>query len=81
MGRSRLVSLPALPEATIHAVDRSPAALAIAQVNAQATGFGDRIQFYQGNWLEPLAALLGQFSGIIANPPYIPSALVLELQP
>ena len=71
----------ALPAATIHAVDRSPAALKIAQVNAQATGFADRIQFYQGNWLEPLAALSGQLSGIVANPPYIPSALVLELQP
>jgi release factor glutamine methyltransferase len=70
-----------LSEAKIHAVDRSAAALAIARVNAQATGFGDRIQFYQGDWFEPLAALKGQLSGMIANPPYIPSALVLALQP
>ncbi len=71
----------ALPQATIHAVDRSAAALAIAQANAAALGFGDRIQFYQGDWLEPLVALKGKLSGLIANPPYIPSALVLELQP
>jgi release factor glutamine methyltransferase len=70
-----------LPEATLHAVDRSPAALAIAQTNAQTTGFADRIQFYQGDWLAPLAHLKGRLSGIVANPPYIPSAMVLDLQP
>ena len=71
----------AFTQATIHAVDCSAAALAIAQTNAQTTGFGDRIRFYHGDWLTPLAALQGQLSGIIANPPYIPSALVLSLQP
>jgi release factor glutamine methyltransferase len=71
----------ALPHATIHAVDRSPAALAIARANAQATGFADRIQFYPGDWLAPLATLKGQLSGLVANPPYIPSALVLALPP
>jgi release factor glutamine methyltransferase len=67
--------------ATIHAVDISPAALAVAQTNAENLGFGKRIQFYQGSWWQPLESLKGQFSGMISNPPYIPSDTVLSLQP
>ena len=50
-------------------------------MNAQQLGFADRIQFYQGSWWEPLELLKGQVSGMVANPPYIPSALVPHLQP
>lgn len=71
----------ALPHATIHAVDWSEAALAIAQQNAQELGLSGRIQFYQGSWLEPLALLKGKLSGLVSNPPYIPSQMVTELQP
>lgn len=69
------------PSAKIHAVDRSALALAIAQENAQQLGFAQRIQFYQGFWWEPLDALKGQLSGMVSNPPYIPSTLVQQLQP
>lgn len=69
------------PAAKISAVDRSPAALTIAQSNARQLGFGDRIQFYLGNWWEPLALLPSQVSGMVANPPYIPSTLIPQLQP
>jgi release factor glutamine methyltransferase len=71
----------ALPKATIHAVDYSCDALAIAQFNARQAGLDKRIQFYQGSWWEPLASLKGQFSGMVSNPPYIPSHTVLTLQP
>nr|WP_242036511.1 peptide chain release factor N(5)-glutamine methyltransferase [Leptolyngbya sp. FACHB-321] len=71
----------AFPEAVIHAVDRSAAALAIAQSNAQQYNLTDRIQFYEGSWLQPLEQLKGKLSGIVANPPYIPSAMVPALQP
>jgi release factor glutamine methyltransferase len=71
----------AFAEASIHAVDRSPDALAVAQQNAQQLGFSDRIQFYQGHWFEPLTHLQGQLSGMVSNPPYIPSAMLSELQP
>ncbi|NJP08065.1 MAG: peptide chain release factor N(5)-glutamine methyltransferase [Leptolyngbyaceae cyanobacterium RU_5_1] len=71
----------AFPEATIHAVDCSAAALAIAKANAAAYNLTDRIHFYQGSWLEPLQHLKGKLSGIVSNPPYIPSAMVPELQP
>jgi release factor glutamine methyltransferase len=67
--------------ATIHAVDYSAAALDIAQLNAQQLGFGERIEFYQGSWWKPLDALKGQVSGMVANPPYIPSSWIQELQP
>jgi release factor glutamine methyltransferase len=70
----------AFPAATVHAVDYSPSALAIAQMNAQQLGFSARIQFYQGSWWEPLESLKGQLSGMVANPPYIPSSLVPQLQ-
>ncbi|MBC7823571.1 MAG: peptide chain release factor N(5)-glutamine methyltransferase [Candidatus Parcubacteria bacterium] len=69
------------PNAIIHAVDCSSEALAIAQQNAQNLGFGDRVQFYQGTWLEPLESLKGKLSGLVSNPPYIPSQMVRELQP
>jgi len=70
-----------LSEATIHAVDYSPEALAIAQANAHNLGFADRIRFYQGCWWEPLAFLKGQFSGMVSNPPYIPTSTLPTLQP
>lgn len=71
----------AFPDATIHAVDYSSDALAIAQLNAQQLGFDSRIQFYQGSWLSPLASLKGQLSGIVSNPPYIPRDELQQLQP
>lgn len=69
------------PPAKIHAVDCSNQALKIAIANAQSLGFGDRIEFYQGSWWEPLARLKGKLSGMVSNPPYIPRALVPQLQP
>ncbi|WP_017654958.1 peptide chain release factor N(5)-glutamine methyltransferase [Fortiea contorta] len=71
----------AFPESTIHAVDCSVEALAIAQTNARNLNLADHIQFYQGSWWEPLAALKGQFSGMVSNPPYIPTATLSTLQP
>ena len=70
-----------LTNATIHAVDCSSAALAVARQNAENLGFGSRINFYQGLWWEPLEFLKGRVSGMVSNPPYIPSSTVLTLQP
>lgn len=68
-----------LPTATVHAVDRSEAALAIAALNAKT--LNANVQFHLGNWFEPIAHLKGQLSGLVSNPPYIPSEMVAELQP
>jgi release factor glutamine methyltransferase len=69
----------AFPKAQIHAVDQSAAALAIAKTNAEDLKVV--IQVYQGSWFEPLGHLKGKLSGMISNPPYIPTQTVQELQP
>jgi release factor glutamine methyltransferase len=71
----------AFPQATLHAVDVSPDALAIAQHNADQLGFSGNIRFYQGDWLQPLDGLQGKLSGLVSNPPYIPTSLIPDLQP
>jgi release factor glutamine methyltransferase len=68
------------PNAIIHAVDYSSQALVIAQKNAHNLGFAERIKFYQGSWWQPLEFLKGKFSGMVSNPPYIPSSTVPTLQ-
>ena len=50
----------AFSKAKIHAVDRSSEALSIAQLNADNYDLGDRIEFYQGSWWEPLDFLKGE---------------------
>ncbi|PSB20247.1 peptide chain release factor N(5)-glutamine methyltransferase [filamentous cyanobacterium CCP2] len=69
------------PQATLHAVDYSLDALTLAQTNAQKLGLSDRIQFYHGSWFEPLSHLKGNLSGMVSNPPYIPSDMISDLQP
>jgi release factor glutamine methyltransferase len=71
----------ALPQATIHAVDYSGTALAIARQNITNAGLIDRIHLYAGSWWQPLNHLSGQVMGMVSNPPYIPTALVSDLQP
>ncbi len=70
-----------LPDARIYGVDCSAAALTIAEKNALNCGFSDKINFYRGSWWQPLAFLRGKVSGMVSNPPYIPSSLVPQLQP
>jgi release factor glutamine methyltransferase len=69
------------PTATVHAVDISEEALAVAQQNAQQNQLTSRIVFHLGSWLSPLAHLKGQLSAIISNPPYIPTQTILTLEP
>lgn len=71
----------AFPAAKLCAVDCSPAALAVAQQNATDLGLGDRVQFFQGDWFQPLAGLEGQLRGMVSNPPYIPKGMLSGLQP
>ena len=69
------------PPAIIHAVDISSQALAIARQNAVMTGQDARIKFYRGSWWSPLHHLQGKVTGMISNPPYIPSSELSQLQP
>lgn len=70
----------AFPKAQILAVDISSEALKIARQNAQRNG-ADNLEFYQGSWFEPLSNWSGKLCGVMTNPPYIPSQVVLDLEP
>ena len=57
------------PDTDVHAVERSPEALAVAQQNAKALG-ADRIHWHAGSWWQALACPR-RFDLIVSNPPYI----------
>lgn len=57
----------ACPQVEMHAVDLSPAALAVAGENARTQGAN--IVFHHGSWYAPLQG--EYFDLIVANPPYI----------
>ena len=58
-----------LPEAEIHAIDISPAALEIARANAARLQFESRIHFQEGNLLEGFSH--ETFDLVVSNPPYV----------
>lgn len=68
------------PNSQVLAVDISAAALTIARQNAQRNQV-ENVQFCQSGWFDSLADWRGQLSGVITNPPYIPSKTVLSLDP
>jgi release factor glutamine methyltransferase len=69
------------PKIIVHAVDCSETALGIAKNNAIALDLDKRIHFYQGNWWTPLIHLKGEVKAMVANPPYIPTMELSQLQP
>lgn len=62
-----------LPDAKVLATDVSTSALAVAQKNAERNGVGRRIEFLEGDLLEPLARSNLELSVDIlaSNPPYV----------
>jgi release factor glutamine methyltransferase len=58
-----------LPQASIHAVDISPAALEIARTNAVRNQLADRVSFRQADLLAGVAAQ--SFDFVVSNPPYV----------
>ncbi len=69
------------PGSQIHGVDCSQSALTIARENALSLRLASLVEFYRGSWWSPLEFLQGQVSGMVANPPYIPTADISKLQP
>ena len=57
------------PDTEVHAVERSPEALAVAQQNAKTLG-ANRIHWHPGSWWQALASPR-RFDLIVSNPPYI----------
>ncbi|GGE00602.1 [protein release factor]-glutamine N5-methyltransferase [Gemmobacter megaterium] len=66
------------PGATGVGADVSPAALAVAQHNAQSLGLLDRARMVLSDWC---ADITGQFDLIVSNPPYIALSEMPSLSP
>ncbi len=60
-----------LPEATITALDISPAALDVATANARTHKVDRRIRFLHSDLLTALADESATFDAIVSNPPYV----------
>ncbi len=68
------------PEVEVDALDKSPAALAIARENAVLNQVEARITFHEGDGFAALAQA-SRFDLIVTNPPYIPTAEIATLDP
>jgi release factor glutamine methyltransferase len=64
--------------ARVVGVDASPAAVALARENAEATRLAGRVTFLHG---ELLSGLRGPFDLVVSNPPYVSEAELPFLQP
>jgi len=73
-----------LPDACGVAVDKSPAALRVARLNAHRLKVRSRLALRQGHWFAGLGSNSGdkrpQFDVIVSNPPYIASHEIAALQ-
>ncbi len=61
------------------AIDLSPEALAIARGNAGKLGLADRVEFREGDLLDPVAGE-SPFDLILSNPPYIATDVIPTLE-
>jgi release factor glutamine methyltransferase len=75
-GALLLAALDQWPSATGLGIDRSEAALAVAQRNANHLGMADRAELRAGEWADGITE---RFDLVLCNPPYI--ALGAELGP
>lgn len=64
-----------VPNARVHAVERSPEAFIWAKQNARAVG-ADNLRLVYGDLAEALGELDGLVDVVVSNPPYIPDAAV-----
>ena len=71
----------ALPRWEGHAVDCSQSALALAKRNLRALCPDSKVKLHLGSWWEPLKRLNGSIDLAIANPPYIPTSIMNQLDP
>jgi len=67
-----------LPQAAIHAIDISAAALEIASANAARHRLESRIEFHQGDLLAELSQ--NYFDFVVSNPPYVGESEADEVQ-
>lgn len=71
------------PGVEVWAVERSPAALAVARANVAGLGrAGAAVRLVEGSWFSALPPVLrGRVHLVVANPPYVAEAEVADLAP
>ena len=69
------------PEYIYFASDRSVEAVKLALMNAKFHHLDVKVNFFTGDWLEPLKNTGQLFDMIISNPPYIRTSDIPNLQP
>jgi len=70
-----------LPGAIGHAVDCSDDALSLAKRNLKRLAPAAEVSLHLGSWWQPLRPWWGTISLVLANPPYIPAAVLDDLDP
>ena len=69
----------ALPGWCGMAVEKEPAALAVAARNLQSVA--GRVRLLAGNWWQPLRPWWGHLTMVVSNPPYVPTSTLARLEP
>lgn len=62
------------PDAIVHAIDVSTAALDVARENARRLGLETRVSFHLGDLLDPVAGRERRIDLVASNPPYVDRA-------
>jgi len=68
------------PHVRVFAVDISPEAIACTKANVEKLGLEDRVAVLQGRFFDPIPTDR-HIDVVVSNPPYIPSADILDLEP
>jgi release factor glutamine methyltransferase len=71
----------ALPRAEVLAVEVSAGALAVASRNVRELALSARIHLLAGDLFAPLGSIAAGLDLVVANPPYLPSAVLPSLPP
>jgi len=73
VGAAALCYAERVATARVEGLELQPPLAQLAQENARLNCFADRVNIYEGNLLDPPAALApGSFDQVMANPPYLP---------
>src|SRR5438552_71722 len=71
----------ARPDAEVHAVDVSRAALDVARGNATRLRLAGRVAFHEGDLLSPIGPRAGRVDLVVSNPPYVSAEEWRGLEP
>jgi release factor glutamine methyltransferase len=71
----------ALPAVEVLAVEISVGALAVASRNVRALALSSRVRLLAGDLFAPLGSIPRSLDLVVANPPYLPSAVISSLPP